>query len=201
MGGEKSSFVPFSALGQVELVSELATITRRNGKHVNNVQGFINTGVLPSKVLLDFQQSLKANGFKLPPGYQMEFGGEIETLNKAVNNLGSLVGILLVPMVATLVLSFGSFRSAGIISIVGICSMGLGLFSLWCFGYPLGFMAILGTVGLVGVAINDSIVVLATLRADPQACQGNRQGMREVIIRSTRHVLTTTTDSSSNTDS
>ncbi|AOX01779.1 acriflavine resistance protein B [Moorena producens PAL-8-15-08-1] len=184
--------VPLSALGEIELVPELATITRRHGQRVNTVQGFITAGVLPSTVLADFRERLETSDFQLPPGYSLEWGGESAERNEAVGNLLSTVGVLVVLMVATLVLSFGSFRSAGIIALVGIGSIGLALASLWMFDYPLGFMAILGTVGLVGVAINDSIVVLAALRSDSMARQGNRKAMVEVIVLSTRHVLTTT---------
>lgn len=183
--------VPISALGKLKLIPEIATITRRNGRRVNTVQGFISAGVLPSEVLADFKQRLETN-LQFPPGYSSEFGGEFEERTEAVGNLASTVGVLVVLMIATLVLSFGSFRLAGIILLVGISSIGLGLASLWIFGYPLGFMAILGTVGLVGVAINDSIVVLAALQADPQARWGNREATQAVIVRSTRHVLATT---------
>ncbi len=189
---KNSSTIPLSSLGELELVPEIATISRRNGRRVNTVQAFIRAGVLPSTVLADFQQRLEADHFQLPPGYSFDFGGESADRQDAVGNLMSRVGVLLVLMVATLVLSFGSFRLAAIVALVGFCSIGLGLASLWLFDYPLGFMAILGTVGLVGVAINDSIVVLASLRSSPQARQGNRKAILEVIIHSTRHVLTTT---------
>lgn len=189
---EDDRAVPLSAIAQMQLVPQLAVIPRRNGQRVNTVQGFVAAGVLPSKVLAQFKQHLETSNFRLPPGYSYEFGGESAERNQAVSNLMSTVGVLLVVMIATLVLTFGSFRAAGIIVIVAISSVGLGLASLWLFDYPLGFMAILGTVGLVGVAINDSIVVLAALRSDPKARVGNRAAMREVIVHSTRHVLTTT---------
>jgi len=102
------------------------------------------------------------------------------------------VAVLLVLMVATLVLSFGSFRVAGLIGLVALLAAGLGLGSLWLFGYSFGFMAIIGTMGLIGVAINDAIVVMAALRADPEAKLGDPAAVREVVIRSTRHVLATT---------
>ena len=70
-------------------------------------------------------------------------------------------------IVATLVLSFGSFRIAGIVGSVGLLSIGLGLGALWLFGFPFGFTAIVGVMGLMGVAINDSIVVLAALQSNP----------------------------------
>ncbi len=189
---KNASGVPLSSVSKIQLVPELATITRRHGKRVNTIQGFITAGVLPSKVLTDFKQQLQKNNFQLPSGYKMEFGGESAQRNEAVGNLISTLAILVILMLATLVLSFSSFKSAFIITIVGICSIGLGLFSLWIFGYPLGFMAILGTIGLIGVAINDSIVILAALKADSQAKIGNIKAMVKVVIRSTRHVLTTT---------
>ena len=43
---------------------------------------------------------------------------------------------------------------------------GLVFAVLWISGYPFGFMAIVGTMGLIGIAINDSLVVLAALRDD-----------------------------------
>jgi len=188
---ENRSPIPLSAIGNIELVPELATITRQNGQRVNSIQGFIASSVLPSTVLEDFLQQLNAVDFQLPPGYSLEIGGESEERNQTVGELFSIVSVLLVLMVALLVLSFNSFRAAGIIILISICSIGLGLFSLWCFGYPLGFMAILGTVGLIGLAINDSIVVLAALRSHPAASRGNPKAMKAVIFRATRHVLTT----------
>ncbi len=189
---KNSASVPLSALGEINLVPETAIITRRNGQRVNTVQGFIKAGVLPSTVLADFKQRLSDSNFQLPPGYSMEWGGESAERNDAVGNLFSTLGILIILMVATLVLSFNSFRSAGIIFLVAIGSVGLALACLWFFGYPLGFMSILGMMGLIGVAINDSIVVLAAIRNDPQARKGDRSAMVKVIVRSTRHVLTTT---------
>jgi multidrug efflux pump len=184
--------IPATALGEVELVPERAVIARRNGRRVNVVRGYITAGVLPGKVLADYRKQLETGALNLPTGYEMEFGGEFAERNKAVGSLSASLGILGVVMAATLVLSFGSFRLAGIIALVAAMSGGLGFGSLWLFGYPFGFMAIVGTMGLVGVAINDSIVVLAALREDKLARAGDRVATREVVVRSSRHVLATT---------
>ena len=192
LSGDNLSSVSLSAFSQINLVPETAIITRRNSQRVNTIQGFITAGTLPSEILADFQQRLSDSNFQLPPGYSLEWGGESAERNEAVGNLLSTVSILVVLMVAILILCFNSLRSAGIICLVAIGSVGLALFSLWFFGYPLGFMAVLGTVGLVGVAINDSIMILTAIRKDPQAKKGDRLAMVNVIINSTRHVLTTT---------
>ena len=59
------------------------------------------------------------------------------------------------------------------------------------FGFPFGFMAIIGTMGLVGVAINDSIVVLAAIQEDEAAKNGNETVILEVVLRASRHVVAT----------
>ncbi|MDJ0899936.1 MAG: efflux RND transporter permease subunit [Xenococcus sp. MO_188.B8] len=189
---ESSSSIPLSALGQLSLVPETATITRRNARRVNIVQGLVTVGILPSTILADFKEGLLNSDFQLPPGYDLEWGGEAEESNESVSHLMVWVVPVLILMLTTLVLSFNSFRCAALIYLVALGSIGLALGALWFFGYPLGFMSICGIVGLIGVAINDSIVVLAALRAHPQASQGDRKAMAEVVVRSTRHVITTT---------
>lgn len=188
----RANLVPLSALAEVELTAQLAKINRRNGQRVNTVQGFISAGVLPATVLERFDRELEASNFQPPPGYRFDFGGEAEERGNAVGNLFSTVGVLAVLMVATLVLSLASFQLAALIGVVAIASIGLGLFSIWIFGYPFGFNPIIGTIGLVGVAINDSIVVLAALLDNPAARMGDRLAIRSVVMHSTRHVVTTT---------
>ena len=184
--------IPLSSIGKVQLQPELAQITHYNGQRVNTIQGFLEAGVLPAEILSQFQTKLADNNFQFPPGYSFEFGGESEERNDAIGGLVSTVGVIVVLMVATLVLSLGSFQLAAIIGIVAIASFGLGIFSVWLFGYPFGFNPIIGTVGLIGVAVNDSIVVLSAISHHPLAKTGNPKAIQEVVMHSTRHVLTTT---------
>ncbi|MEZ6048527.1 MAG: efflux RND transporter permease subunit [Planctomycetaceae bacterium] len=179
-------------LATTELIPESAGITRHNRRRVNTVQGFITAGILPAEVLGEFQQLLEKNQFRLPPGYKARYGGEAAERDSAVGNLMASVGMLMVLMISTLVLSFNSFRLAGLILVVAVLSIGPGLGSLWIAGYPFGFMAIIGTMGLVGVAINDSIVVLAALRTDEQARNGSLEAIHHIVMDESRHVLATT---------
>ena len=136
-------------------------------------------------MLEQFERQLTAADFRLPDGYEMEYGGEAAKRNDAVGNLMANVGVLMVLMVATLVLSFDSFRRAAIVGAVAALSVGLGLAAIWSFGYPFGFMAIVGLMGLVGVAINDSIVVLAAIGEDPRAEAGDPDAIRDIVTHST----------------
>ena len=164
---------------------------------MNLISGFITAGTLPSVSLAEFERHLDESGFTLPPGYSMGYGGEASQRDDAVGNLMANVGVLGVMMVAVLVLSFGSFRLAGMILAVAACSGGLGMIGLYFGGYPFGFMAIIGIMGLIGIAINDSIVVLAALQsAAASASANNRTLMLDeqvgVVIQCTRHVVATT---------
>lgn len=183
--------VPLAGLASLSVEAERSVVPRYNGRRCNTVLGYLAAGTLPATVQAPFARDLEAE-LELPAGYSIEFGGEAAERNNAVGNLMANVSVLMVLMVATLVLSFRSFRMAGIIGVVALFSVGLGLGSLWVAGYPFGFMAIVGTMGLIGVAINDAIVVLAAIRDDPEAREGDRDAVRRVVVRSTRHVLSTT---------
>lgn len=181
-----------AALGEVRLEPELASIRRRNGERENAIQGYLEAGILPSEGLAGFLRALDAAGFEPPPGYSLTVGGESAERDAAIGNLLAFAGVLLVVMAAILVLAFDSFRMATIIALVGLMSTGLSTLALYAFGFPFGFMAIIGTMGLIGVAINDSIVVLAAIRDDPRARRGEPLAVRRVVVRATRHVLSTT---------
>ena len=181
-----------ASLATISLKPQRAVVTRYKGRRTNDVQGYIVAGTLPSEALAAFQTKLKDSGIKLPPGYSYEVGGEASERNAAVGRLMANVSILAVGMVAALVMALASFRLAGLIGLVAVLSVGLGLGSLWVFGYPFGFMAIIGTMGLIGIAINDSIVVVAALKANDAVRAGELDATVETVVEVTRHVLATT---------
>ena len=189
---ERPPMTPVSSMTSVSLVPESAAIPRLDRQRMNKVSVYIQAGVLPSRVQSQLEESLARKPLDLPDGYHLSYGGEGGERDEAVGNLLSTVGLLAVMMVATLVLSFRSFRMASIIGLVGVLSIGLALLALAIGGYPFGFVAIIGTMGLLGVAINDSIVVLACIRSDPEARSGNIDRATYQILHATRHVIATT---------
>ena len=184
--------VPLSAVASLDLKPRTAMVARENSIRMQEVQAYLTAGVLPSTVLSELDQRLQETVKNLPSGYRMAYGGEASKRNDAVGNLMASVGLLVVAMITTLVLSIGSFRGAIIIGAVALMAIGFGGMSLFVFGYPFGFMAIVGVMGLIGIAINDSIVVLTALRENSLAASGNVDAIIEVTLHETRHVLATT---------
>ena len=95
-------------------------------------------------------------------------------------------------IVAVVVVALNSFRHAGIIGLVGFLSVGLALLGVWLSGYPMGYMAIIGTLGLVGLAINGAIIVLSALKASPNAQAADVNACTDIVMDSTRHIVSTT---------
>ncbi|MEM7249912.1 MAG: efflux RND transporter permease subunit [Pseudomonadota bacterium] len=190
--GSDGQWVPATALGEFELRPALSQVTRRNGERVNKVLGFVKPSALPIQVNNELQNAINATGFTLPPGYRLETGGESEEQGQAVAKLATYVPVLVVLMVATLVLSFQSVALAGIVLGVGALALGLGLLALKASGFALGFNPMLGSLGLIGVAINGSIVVLAVLVAKRKTLAGDPHAIVNETLAASRHIVATT---------
>lgn len=188
----ESRWIPASALGEIELRPELASVTRRNGERVNNIRGYIRTGALPLEVNNAILAAIEAENFNLEPGYRLEIAGDSAEQQDAVGKLLTYLPVLLVLMIATLVLSFRSFLLAGIVGAVALLSIGHGFLALKLSGFNLGFNPILGTAGLIGVAINGSIVVLAAIRSNAAARAGDLEAIVSETSGATRHIVSTT---------
>jgi multidrug efflux pump subunit AcrB len=190
--GQMVPGVPLSALARIELEPAASGVYRRNGERVNEVQGFLAPYLLAAPALAHFRARLSEQGLQLPPGYRLEFGGEEEGSGQAQGQLLSVLAPLLVAVFGVLVLAFNSFRITMLIWLVAICSIGFALGTLWLFDQPLGFMAVIGCMGVIGLAINDSVVLLAGIRDDPAAARGDVEALARVTVRETRHILSTT---------
>ncbi|CDT96470.1 AcrB/AcrD/AcrF family [Vibrio coralliirubri] len=185
-----STGINVSTLAELELTTSRGAITRRNGQRVNTIEGYIEAGVLPQTVLNEFQKRLES--YQMPSGYAIGFGGESAERDNSVNSLISNVAVVVVLMVLVVVMSFNSFRMSSIIFMVAGLAGGLGLLSVWIFGYPFGFTVIIAMLGIAGLAINAAIVILTELKLDKEASSGNVDAVVEAVMSCTRHISSTT---------
>ncbi|MBT8056618.1 MAG: efflux RND transporter permease subunit, partial [Gammaproteobacteria bacterium] len=191
-GAGAGEAVNLGSLGRVEYLPSAGIIARRGNERVNTIEAYLRADVLPAGVQEKIQSALQAEGIELPPGYRIEFGGEGAERNAAVGNLMANIGMIAVLLVLTVVLSFNSFRISAIVFTVAGLAPGLGLLTVWAFGYPFGFVVIVGLMGLVGLAINAAIVILAELKSDSLASSGDIPAMMDSVMNCTRHIGSTT---------
>lgn len=183
---------PLSSLGDITLTPSPASITRYEGERVNTILAYVQAGSLPSVAVDAFQEAIDDGRFALPPGYSYTFGGDAEARSDAVGALLASVGLIVTAAIAVIVLTFGSFRLGAVVLVVAGLSMGLGMLSLWIAGYPFGFQPIIALMGLMGVAINAAIIIIATLKAIPEAVAGDRLAVRDGVLETARHITSTT---------
>ncbi|MGF1863247.1 efflux RND transporter permease subunit, partial [Photobacterium profundum] len=184
--------LPVSALAELSLTPSRGAIPRRNGQRVNVIEGYIRAGVLPQTALDHFQANISEYQKTIPAGYRIELGGESAERNESVSNLLANLSMVVTLLVMVVVISFNSFRLSLIIFTVGLLAAGLGLLSVWSFSYPFGFTVIIGLLGLVGLAINAAIVILAELKADKDAINGDSNAILAAVMSCTRHITSTT---------
>ena len=183
---------PLSALGTLTLEPETATIVRLDGKRINEVFGYVQPYALPAPINDKFKENLEASGFELPPGYEWIEGGVSSNGNDAITSLASLAVPLVLVMLGAVALVFNSFRMAFLVMGVGFMAMGLAFAGVWMFNLPLGFNAILGALGLLGISINGTIVVLSLLTNNEAARNDDVIAQREIVVAATRHIVATT---------
>ncbi len=180
-----------SNYGEFAVTNQANFVSRDAGKRQNQVAAWIWPGLLPSdteKFLKDKIQTFRA---ELPPGYILEVGGEADARGKSQANIFSSAILFFVLIVIALVSALNSFRHATLIlSVAGWCT-GLAFLGLTLGQANFGFMGLVGAIGLAGLSINDSIVVLSHIKEAHAKSPINKEDLVEVIIRSTRHVITT----------
>lgn len=184
--------VPLSALGEVRLVPAETPIYRRNAERINTVQGFVERNVLPEVALAKVQERIVSSGLTLPPGYRLEVGGDADARDQVLRNLLGAMGLIAALTIASIVLTFGSYRLSAIAFLVAILSIGLSLLALAVFHYPFGIQAVIGVIGSIGVSINAAIIVITALQADPSALRGNAERIADLVMAQGRHIVSTT---------
>ncbi|WP_298975640.1 efflux RND transporter permease subunit [uncultured Roseobacter sp.] len=184
--------VPLSAIADISLTPSEPIITRRNAERVNTIQAFILRDVLPEEALVQVQQALDAEGFTLPAGYRLEIGGDSDARSETLGNLLASLGLIVTLSIAAIVMTFNSFRLSAIALVVSVLSAGLSILALAIFQYPFGINAIIGVIGSIGVSINAAIIIMTGLRDDPGARSGNADAMVDVLMGSSRHIVSTT---------
>ncbi len=184
--------IPLTAIADFSLKPSRGAIPHRNGSRINVVEGYVRSGILPSVVLTRVKENLAKQNYQLPAGYRIEIGGESSERDSAVGQLLASVGVIFTLLITVVVLSFNSFRLGGIIFFSAMQSVGLGLLSVYLFDYPFGFTVIIALLGLMGLAINAAIVIIAELKSDALAITGDSTAIINGVQSCTRHITSTT---------
>jgi multidrug efflux pump subunit AcrB len=154
-----SQKVPLQSISTIVYDMRTEKLQRRNQFRTVTISAFAQAGTLPSEVLDAAMPKLKDFEQRLPPGYQMEIGGEREEQLKGFRSLSIVMMISIVMIYLALVFQFHHAIKPLIVfaaipyGIVGALAV------LWLMGSPFGFMAFLGVASLIGVIVSHIIVL------------------------------------------
>ena len=177
--------------GEAKINKTTSYVTRRNSQRVNQVEGWIWTGTLPHKTEQYLEENFRKFESNLPPGYSIIVGGEAESRGQSQSQIYSSALIYILLITIGLVFALNSFRQTAIILSVAIFSIGLSFLGLKVGQQNYGFIGTVGALGLIGLSINDSIIVLSHIKEKANQISMTKADLIEVVIRSTRHIITT----------
>ena len=151
--------IPLSQVAQLEFESSPSTIKHLDKKRYVIITAFTGKGVLARQVTDAFMQ--KASRLQLPDGYNLELAGEAETEKDTFG--GGFMTIVIATVflfIMVLVLEFKTFKSTLIVlSVIPLGIIG-GVTMLWITGNPMSVVAIIGFIGLAGIEVKNSILLV-----------------------------------------
>ncbi|MDH5672239.1 MAG: efflux RND transporter permease subunit [Myxococcales bacterium] len=136
----------------------------------------LDAGRMAAQLEAGVLQTARARGADI---YQ---GGEAKQAAKTTADLGRAALLALFGIVAVVAVILGSVLDA--VLVVSVIPFGVAgvLYAFWAHGLPLSLFALLGTLGLTGVVVNASIVMLDAVKVQLARDGGDRAQRREVLI-------------------
>jgi len=155
--------VPLEQVASVSYGLEQPLIWRRNQLPTITVQADVVPPLQAATIVKQLGPSMENLRQSLPAGYSIEVGGIVE---KSGNSLGSIVAVFPVTiflMLTILMVQLQSFQK--LFLVVSVAPLGLigVVAALLPTGTPLGFVAILGVVALVGMIVRNSVILIAQI--------------------------------------
>jgi multidrug efflux pump subunit AcrB len=183
--------IPLSQIGHVEIRPEDPILRRRDRTPTITVQSDIDESLQPPQVSMEVQKALAPVIAQLPSGYRIEMGGNIENSAKAN---AALVPIFPIMILLTLLVIVVQVRSIAAMIMVFLTAP-LGLVGavpiLLLFHQPFGFNAILGLIGLSGILMRNTLILIGQIRTNQEEGLDTYHAVVEATVQRARPVVLT----------
>jgi len=187
MNGEQ--VIRLDEIASIETSIAPRKIIRRNQVRIGKVFAQMEKGVALNKISEEIMEKLAE--ISLPANYRIEVTGEEKKRKDSVNNLSFalLLSIVLVYMVLSS--QFESLIHPFTI-LLTIPLAGVGTVLLFFFlGKPISVMAIIGIIILVGIAVNDSIILVDRINQLRKEAEDRADAIVKAVQQRIRPILMT----------
>ncbi|MBF4691580.1 efflux RND transporter permease subunit [Fusibacter ferrireducens] len=133
------------------------TIIKYDQKYAVKVSSDVLSGYSRQEIVSLFRQQLEAKDLE---GISFEFDGEGEKIKSNFGNLGISALIALLFIYAIILIQFKSYKQPFIILLTVPLASTASVFGLFITNQPLSFTALVGIISLIGIVVNNAIVLL-----------------------------------------
>lgn len=183
------AWVQLKNVANVEVVSAPPQIRRDNVQRRVVVQANIEDRDLGS-VVAEIRQRIEQE-IKLPPGYNVVYGGVFENQQRAQARLMIVVPISLILIFLLLYFAFGSFSRALLVMLnVPLALIG-GVFALFLSGQYISVPSSVGFIALFGIAVLNGVVLINAINQNQEQKMPTREAVMKGALSRVRPVLMT----------
>lgn len=187
--------IPVMANGWTAL-SNVADVSMKTGpnviRHLDGLRAIeiLATPTAPlGQVISDSKKALSS--LKLPPGYDVRFGGLYPQLERAAVNVAVAAAIALALMLGILTLQFDGFLVPGLLLLQMPLAFSGGAIALLVSGVGLNAIGLIAFLTLIGVSLNHGIVLLQMVKRNEAKGQAVVDAVRHAVEVRFRPILLT----------
>ena len=176
--------VPLSQFATFEYAQDLPAVWRRDRIPTLTVQANVKPGALPETVVTALAPSVEAMRERLPSSYRIAVGGTVEESEKSQASVIAVVPVMLLIMLTVLMIELQSFQRLALVLTVGPLGLIGVVAALLVSGRPLGFVAILGILALLGMITKNAVILIGQIELE--RAQGKDVRQAAIDASSTR---------------
>jgi len=183
--------LPLSQIGQVEIRPEDPILRRRDRTPTITVQSDFDEAMQPPEVSTEIEKALAPIIARLPNGYRIETGGNIEDSAKANSALLPVFPIMVLLTLLVLVLQTRSLSAMTMVFLTAPLGLVGAVPILLILHQPFGFNAILGLIGLSGILMRNTLILIGQIHTNQSEGLDLYHAVVEATVQRARPVLLT----------
>jgi multidrug efflux pump subunit AcrB len=183
--------VPLSQIGHVEIRPEDPILRRRDRTPTITVQSDFDEAVQPPEVSMEIEKALAPIIARLPNGYRIETGGNIEDSAKANSALLPVFPVMVLLTLLVLVLQTRSLSAMAMVFLTAPLGLVGAVPILLVLHQPFGFNAILGLIGLSGILMRNTLILIGQIHSNEAQGLDPYHAVVEATVQRARPVLLT----------
>ena len=158
--------VPLSQFATFEYGQDYPLIWQRDREPTLTVQADVARGILPATVVEELSPRVDALAKSLPASYRIRAGGTVEESAKSQASVIAMVPVMLLTMLTILMIELRSFQRLFLVLTIGPLGLIGVVAALLLSGKPLGFVAILGVLALLGIITKNAVILIGQIEAE-----------------------------------